>query len=307
MTKLPINVEIGVGAKAEIKAEVPASSAGRFLDTLTDLIRPFSEKRGLRADQIRLQREDVLIEIARKAMARLAIENAEPKPLPNKFLVPFLEAASLEDLRDVNLTEMWANLLANASTNSESTNPAFINILKEITSEEALLFEYIFTHYESKGKENRSHWHFEDADGSLRPSYLFLFIQRQLLKMEPETWAIKILKHFDCPGVHVRALSVLHGEHRRYPLEEVDTFYDRNRPVKEFSELSFDLLVRVGLLSKIDIEELWVNTSYAVELTAYAATTVGIEFFKAVASRQALEAAVNRSKESSVPKSEPGS
>jgi hypothetical protein len=265
--KSPLNVEIGVGAKAEIKAEIPTSSAGRFLDALTDMIRPFSERRGLRADQIRLQREDVLIEIARKARAQLAIENVAPQPLPNKFLVPFLEAASLEDLRDDNLTDMWANLLANTSRNPQSKNPVFINILKELTSEEALLFEYIFTSYESKGQKVHSHWHFEDADYSLRPTHLFLFAQNQLLKSKPESWPIKILKYFDCPGLHVRAISIAKGKQREYPLDEIENYYERTRPVREFSELSFDLLVRVGLLSKIEIEELWVSSDYAIDVS----------------------------------------
>ena len=54
------------GAKAtlEIKAEVPKESAGRMVDALTDLVRPWSEARGLRADMIRLHREDVALQIA---------------------------------------------------------------------------------------------------------------------------------------------------------------------------------------------------------------------------------------------------
>jgi hypothetical protein len=190
--KPPVSIDIGLSAKAEVKAEIPATSAGRLLDALTDIIRPFSERRGLRADQIRLQREDVLIEIARKARARLAIEGLEPKPLPNKFLVPFLEAASLEDIQDEKLTSMWANLLADRAKNPHSKGSIFINILKELTSEEALLFECIFTHYESRGKATSSHWHFEEAPFSLTPAGLFIFARDSLLKSSPSTWAKKI-------------------------------------------------------------------------------------------------------------------
>jgi hypothetical protein len=57
----------------------------------------------LKADQIRLQREDVLIEIAKKAKERLAIEKQPIKPIPNKILVPLLEAASNEDIDDTCL------------------------------------------------------------------------------------------------------------------------------------------------------------------------------------------------------------
>jgi hypothetical protein len=55
------------------------------------------ERRGLKADQTRLQREDGLIEIARNILERTAIEHLTLKPLPNKFLVPFSQKASLEE------------------------------------------------------------------------------------------------------------------------------------------------------------------------------------------------------------------
>jgi hypothetical protein len=77
-----VAVDIGLTAKASLEAkvstEIPAQSSGRFLDAVTDIIRFFSERSGLKADQIRLQREDVLIEIARKARVRLEIENRIP-------------------------------------------------------------------------------------------------------------------------------------------------------------------------------------------------------------------------------------
>ncbi|TLP49325.1 hypothetical protein FDK21_06915 [Cohaesibacter sp. CAU 1516] len=102
MTKSDPKVSIDIGASAKISASVetkiPEKSSGRVVDALTDIIRPFSESRGLKADQIRLQREDVLIKIASKARDRALLENFDLKPVPNKFLIPFLEKASLEDI-----------------------------------------------------------------------------------------------------------------------------------------------------------------------------------------------------------------
>ena len=53
-------VKIDFGAKAEakleVKTEIPSESSGRLIDALVDIIRPFSEKRGLRADLIRFQK-----------------------------------------------------------------------------------------------------------------------------------------------------------------------------------------------------------------------------------------------------------
>ena len=107
-----------------VKTTVPARSSGRLLDALTDMIRPFTERRGLKADQIRLQREEVLIRIAERALERLRLENAPIKPIPSKGLVPLLEKASLESLGDKVMIELWANLLASAALGNQSNLPS---------------------------------------------------------------------------------------------------------------------------------------------------------------------------------------
>lgn len=141
-----VAVEIGLGARASLEAkistEIPAQSSGRLVDALTDIIRPFSERRGLKADQVRLQREEVLIEIARRARHRLEIGNQPINPLPNKFLVPFLEKASLEELDSV-LLDRWADLLASCSADPASAHPRFVQILSELNAEEAQLLRDI--------------------------------------------------------------------------------------------------------------------------------------------------------------------
>lgn len=149
--KFPVRVEIGAraDAKLEIKTEIPTKSAGRFVDALVDIFRPFSEKRGLRADQIRLQREEVLIEIAKKAVLRSQIENTEIKPIPNKFLVPFLERASLEELDSV-LLDRWADLLLSASVGEDQPSPRFISVLAELGGEQVKALKMLTTMYRSK-------------------------------------------------------------------------------------------------------------------------------------------------------------
>jgi hypothetical protein len=141
-----VAVDIGLGAKAslevKVSTEIPAQSTGRLLDTLTDIFRPFSERRGLKVDQIRLQREEVLIEIARKAHHRSKIENQPINPLPNKFLVPFLEKASLEEL-DSNLVDRWADLLVSTSLDPAGAHPRFVHVLSELSAAEAQLLRHI--------------------------------------------------------------------------------------------------------------------------------------------------------------------
>lgn len=170
--KPPVSIDLGASVRAEIKTEIPKQSTGRFVDALTDIIRPFSEKRGLRADRIRLQREQVLLQIAQKARERIAIEGIEPHPLPNKFMVQFLETASLEETENKKLKEMWANLLVSSAQKFSSENTLFIRILGQLSSEEAVLFEAIMTKFSSRGARDPSHRHYADAPFSIRPSYV---------------------------------------------------------------------------------------------------------------------------------------
>lgn len=143
-TKSAVAVNVDIGAKAELRAEIPAISSGRLIDALTDIIRPFSESRGLRADQIRLQREDVLIAVAKKARERLALENIPVQPVMNKTLVPLLENASLEDPADEDMIERWANLLASEVSDPGPNRRWCIKILSEIDSEEANILDEIY-------------------------------------------------------------------------------------------------------------------------------------------------------------------
>ena len=140
--KLPISVDVGVKASLELKAEIPPATTGRILDALTDIIRPFTERQGLKADQIRLQREDVALEIAKKTRDRAEIEQIQLHPVPIKFLVPFFEKASLEDV-DNEMQDRWAALLLSASKEYQATHLTFIDILSRMSSRELKFLEEV--------------------------------------------------------------------------------------------------------------------------------------------------------------------
>ena len=145
MDKLPellVKVEVGAKATLDIKAAIPTASAGRFVDALTDIIRPWAERRGLKADLIRLQREDVALEIARRAARRIELDNTDPHPIPLKVLIPLLEKGSQEEEHDDFMIDMWANLLA-ASAMDNSVSPRFIGIISELNGKQARLLRYI--------------------------------------------------------------------------------------------------------------------------------------------------------------------
>jgi hypothetical protein len=118
-----------------------------LVDSFTDIIRPFSEARGLRADVLRLQGEEVAIKIARLARQRLKEENVALRPVPTKILVPLLEKGSCENIDDDEMLNRWANLLAAASINL-SVQPRFVGILGELAGSQAVWLEKIaFNHW----------------------------------------------------------------------------------------------------------------------------------------------------------------
>jgi len=143
----PVQIDIGARAEAKlsVKAEVPSTSIGRLVDSLTDIIRPFTEARGLRADLLRLHREEVAIEIARRAHARIQIEKGNAQAVPLKLLVPLFEKGSCEDIRDVVMIDRWANLLASASLKL-SVQPRFVSILEELSGSQADCLDHVAFH-----------------------------------------------------------------------------------------------------------------------------------------------------------------
>ncbi len=137
----PISFDVGARAEAklEIKAEVPASSTGRFVDAITDLFRPISEARGLKADLIRLQREEVAIKIAKLAREISDVRGETIVAPPLKILIPLFEKASQEDFDDEFMLDAWAKLLVSASS-PNSISPRLISLIGEMSSRQARLF-----------------------------------------------------------------------------------------------------------------------------------------------------------------------
>lgn len=127
----------------KVKAPIPEKSIGRLLDSLVDVIRPFTERRGLKADLIRLQREEVALEVARLARSQLDESHAPINAVPIKGLIPLLEKASLEEPNNKDMIDRWANLLAHAATDRGVSSALFSNILSQMNGTQAKLLEEI--------------------------------------------------------------------------------------------------------------------------------------------------------------------
>jgi hypothetical protein len=135
--------------KRIIRESVPVDVTRAKATAWLDLISPLTEWAGLKGDelrhkrdQLRLQREDVLTRIAEKCTERLGLRPPNAVPVPNKFLVPFLEQASLED-PDSSLVDMWANLFVSASEQFESYHTHFVSIISRLSNKQAEIFARI--------------------------------------------------------------------------------------------------------------------------------------------------------------------
>lgn len=134
--------------KKSVKEVIPPDATRAKIASWLDLISPLTEWAGLKGDELRLKR-DVLRLHREETLSRIASSISAKGPIilgqskvPNKFIVNFLEKASLENPDD-ELVDLWANLLISAA---ESYNPHqvhFINVISQLTAKQAKLFESV--------------------------------------------------------------------------------------------------------------------------------------------------------------------
>ena len=143
-----IEVSVGTdGAKVALKGGV-AKKAGQGL---ADLFKPFVQWVGEKGDAVehernlRRQVRDFNEETLRLGLLRTAeIANANGitiQPVPLKFIAQWSEGVSLEDPKDEELIDLWANLLADASGEFSSGHLLYARILKEMTNREAAVLK----------------------------------------------------------------------------------------------------------------------------------------------------------------------
>jgi|GEM_PF-6371191 len=128
-----------------VPPDVIRSKAGRWLD----LISPITEWAGLKGDVLRhkrgllrIQQEAALDALAGEILTRFRPGEVK-QPLVSRFLVPALEAASLET-PDSPLIGWWADLLTSGAKGG-STRPYLVELMKQIGPEEANVLEKLWT------------------------------------------------------------------------------------------------------------------------------------------------------------------
>lgn len=163
---LPVRVDVGASAKAEFKAEIkteiPSASSGRFVDAITDIIRPFSESRGLKADLIRLQREEVAFEIVKRGVERIKLTQKVAQPIPSRVLVPLLEHASLTTPEDTELIEWWARTIETSSVDRHPNHIVFVDTISKLDAIHLKFLDFLTNNggkgaYEDANLEHQPH------------------------------------------------------------------------------------------------------------------------------------------------------
>ena len=114
---------------------------------------PLAHETGLLlADKAREYRIRNAIRIFQRVRKMFVDAGIDPHPIASRLFLPAFDAASIED--NETLQERWAALLANASNpeTSNTVSPAFVEVLKQLTPEEAMFLDRIIDRVTRKGK-----------------------------------------------------------------------------------------------------------------------------------------------------------
>ena len=135
-------IEVSVGKDA-FTVKSGGDAAARITHTIADLLSPFSESTGLIGDVIHYYRQDMALRAISRAREIAAKTGAKLQPVPPKFLVKWVEDASLEESKSDELVDLWAGLLVSASTEFSPIHFQTRRILSEITPEHVRFIEYM--------------------------------------------------------------------------------------------------------------------------------------------------------------------
>jgi hypothetical protein len=261
----------GISAKLEVKTELPSFSSGRTLDAITDLLRPFSEGLGLIGDKIQLRRQKTLLEIAKRARERINILQKPIQPIPQKFFMPLLEKASLEDVSDDTLVSMWANLIATASTEPVQMLGQYINILSNIVPGQVLILKHMFDH----GEGVVGYGHLLDNYYLLNQTGLPGSLNEHAALTDAEEFADAIIDNLNIKGVAIDTINIYYVD------ESLGDGFSICAPDGIYSDekyLDFENLVRLGLIDRTEIKKHSIGI-FDIDVHYYIANPVGIDLF----------------------------
>lgn len=214
--KAEVSLKASAAAKFErkkiISEQIPEDVTRAKANTWLTIISPITEWAGLKGDQLahkrtllRIQQEETLDTIARSASAKLSDLAPPTQPIPPKFLIPFLEKASLEDAGS-KLVEMWASLLASAATNYNPHFVHFTNIIAQLSASQAALFERLIG---DKGRK-RALLNLESLGFHFEHRFLVDFLLRELRPMLGEFKSAVEIFNFISDLICLEGICIVH-------------------------------------------------------------------------------------------------
>lgn len=97
-----------------------------------------SELGNMAGDQLRFVRWKTAVKILERSKKFCLANKISYRQIPLKFLVPFLEGASLEDIeKPSQLVDMWASLLTSRIRKEDARSILYISVIRAISSTEA--------------------------------------------------------------------------------------------------------------------------------------------------------------------------
>lgn len=280
------SAEVGAVAKASyqrkrtvtevIPPDVTRAKAGAWLD----LISPLTEWAGLKGDELRnrrellrLQREDVLSEIAIRARARIGSIHPS-RPVPNKFLVPFLEKASLEDPSS-SLVDMWANLLVSASEQFESYHTHFVSVMAQLSAKQGHILKAIIgtndKHELEIAADNIRMWFVQHRIRDQMYRLLYEKVEKEREQLRTEDISNTLQEALNQIGVD--PVYVSFEDMDKKESYEVETEW---ATFKDADEVDFSILDAVGLIRRVDAY--FRIGEWEFELIYYHITELGYHF-----------------------------
>ena len=256
-----------------IPPDVTRAKAGAWLD----LISPLTEWAGLKGDelrfkrtQLRLQREDVLAEIVERAKNRIGRIVGATKPIPNKFLVPFLEQASLED-PDSSLVDMWANLLASAAKNFSSHHTHFVSIISQLSPKQGEILRSLIGTESAHDCELAM----DNIRGYYQSHSIRRAIERAVLKLRErndDEFCELIVAYFNHPNIEIVHASAENMQtHDYFDISMDYSVYDDD------DEVDYTILEAVGLIRRVETDFFDVG-EWSLSVIYYHLTDLGFHF-----------------------------
>jgi hypothetical protein len=91
------------------------------------------------------------LKMFQKTQRMLSEAGIAPQAVPPRLFLPMLEAASIEN--DEDLHTKWSALLANAASSPGKVHPSYVEILKQLTPDDARFLDRLYL--ETNGKKYR--------------------------------------------------------------------------------------------------------------------------------------------------------